>query len=378
MDTNFDEPILRDADFFNISSELTILDGTRLRSSEITDFSDFLNPLPETTEILSTTQEDITTTMSTTTATTTSITEDLDRLRQEDWTFQFYPRADQFQQQIRRLPDLQYLIQFYWPEFSDIGAYFTYGCNCYFLGEWFYGQLSTPGYGQPVDSHDTVCYDLKQCYQNSINDFGDECRGEFISTKKILSRDRRNLMCGDPRNTCERSLCECDLKFAQKIAERKHEIPDIYKYNLFLNGAALGDESGFHPKKSCKPNVEISQTFSEGHLVQVSEVISGHSVDPAAINCPSVDCWTFNKNEKKCELKPISSCYTLLCDYDKIELEFGENLFAMNPNDELEINHQAPNICQTTFDSKSKTWKFSGPFADCGNEINIAYQNNKQ
>ena len=204
MDTNSDEPILRDGDFFNISSELTILDGTRLRSSEITDFSDFLNPLPETTEILSTTQEDITTTMSTTTATTTSITEDLDRLRQEDWTFQFYPRADQFQQQIRRLPDLQYLIQFYWPEFSDIGAYFTYGCNCYFLGEWFYGQLSTPGYGEPVDSHDTVCYDLKQCYQNSIKDFGDECRGEFISTKKILSRDRRNLMCGDPRNTCER------------------------------------------------------------------------------------------------------------------------------------------------------------------------------
>ena len=93
--------------------------------------------------------------------------------------------------------------------------------------------------------------------------------------------------------------------------------------------------------------VEISQTFSEGHLVQVSEVISGHSVDPAAINCPSVDCWTYNENEKKCELKPISSCYTLLCDYDKIELEFSESLFAMNSKDELEINHVDGGIFNT-------------------------------
>ena len=189
MNTASAIPLFRE--YLNFSSEITFIDElSALRTAERPDFFyDFLEPESETTELPKTTNE-VTTTATTTTVMTSTVS-DMDRLRQEDWNFQFYPRADDFLPQIRRLPDIQYIIQFFWPEFSDIGSYFTYGCNCYFLGDWFYGQLSDPGYGEPVDAHDTICYKMKKCYQKSLADFGDECRAEFVSTKKILSRDRR-------------------------------------------------------------------------------------------------------------------------------------------------------------------------------------------
>ena len=183
-------------------------------------------------------------------------------------------------------------------------------------------------------------------------------------------------MCGDPKNTCERSLCECDLDFAKQIAEYKDRIPDVHRFNLFLNGAAMGDENSFHPKRDCQPEVQRNEKAAGDHTAQVSEVILGHSVDPAAVHCPSVNCWTFNEVDQKCELKAIQSCYTLSCEFDRIEFEFGQDFFGSQSTDEILVND--PEQCKPTFDANASKWSFSSLLSDCGNKINVKNIDNQE
>ena len=44
--------------------------------------------------------------------------------------------------------------------------------------------------------------------------------------------------------------------------------------------------------------------------------------------CASSKCWTYDKNADKCELKPNSGCFELLCGATEIEVKFDKDLFG--------------------------------------------------
>ena len=47
---------------------------------------------------------------------------------------------------------------------------------------------------------------------------GDTCIGEMVRYKwKFAGKNKKDVVCTDKPNTCERSLCECDLKFSQEV-----------------------------------------------------------------------------------------------------------------------------------------------------------------
>ena len=74
--------------------------------------------------------------------------------------------------------------------------------------------------GIPVDQIDTQCKKLGQCESCLKMDFGAQCsptaQGYSFSGLNGRGTNDTVIRCNDPKGTCARALCECDIDFAKK------------------------------------------------------------------------------------------------------------------------------------------------------------------
>lgn len=124
-------------------------------------------------------------------------------------------------------------------ELFDERTYWTYGCNCLILGD---RPMSDPGYGRPVDDLDAECKAYKDCLKCARRAHGDTCIGEFVQYKFNIKRGQ--VQCRSDADSCERSLCECDKKFA----ENHVAVAAVYNkdYHSFFS------EVGWQPEAQCR------------------------------------------------------------------------------------------------------------------------------
>lgn len=146
--------------------------------------------------------------------------------------------------QTRRYSQLLGLMEFYTQEESfDAAKYWNYGCNCMIHGD---RPLSDMGTGPGVDRLDKKCREYKLCQQCARAQHGDMCIGEFITyrrprTKTLLNDygvEETHKVCRDSPNTCERSLCECDLQFAKDHAKVSRVAFNPAHHNMLYNANA--------------------------------------------------------------------------------------------------------------------------------------------
>jgi len=75
----------------------------------------------------------------------------------------------------RRLWSMQDMLVHIDPTFTQFGATFSYGCNCYMLGMFFGGSQSSPSKGNAVDELDQNCKNYKDCVQSAVDLYGADC-----------------------------------------------------------------------------------------------------------------------------------------------------------------------------------------------------------
>lgn len=185
--------------------------------------------------------------------------------------------------QDRRYFQLVDMMENYNSDFDE-RKYWAYGCNCLILGD---RPMSDPGHGPPVDALDTVCKAYKDCLKCARMEHGDSCIGEF--TKYRYGIVNGEAVCRDRGNTCKRSLCECDAKFAREHAGATHVFDN--KYHMFWstnNGGEMWDPAnddgacprgggGAYDPQCCAPedglgpallyNAEAKACCSDGRVV---------------------------------------------------------------------------------------------------------------
>jgi len=133
----------------------------------------------------------------------------------------------------RRYKDLKNIALNYMPDFDE-RKYWAYGCNCLILGD---RPMSDPGLGKPVDELDSVCKAYKDCQRCVSMKYGDTCIGEMVRYKwKFAGKNKKDVVCTDKPNTCERSLCECDLKFSQEMPAHR----DVFNEDYHLFWSTIG------------------------------------------------------------------------------------------------------------------------------------------
>ena len=103
--------------------------------------------------------------------------------------------------------------------------------------------MTTGGYGPPLDELDAVCKSYKDCVQCANKKYGEKCFGEIIKYK--YAKSDSDVACGNPLNTCERALCECDAHFAREHV-KSHE---VFNEDWHLFWSTL--PGGFEPKDYC-------------------------------------------------------------------------------------------------------------------------------
>jgi len=89
--------------------------------------------------------------------------------------------------------------------------YFNYGCNCFMEGNW--GRISGLGHGAPIDPLDATCYSYKNCLSVVRATYGSNCKTEDVDYRTAI--EEGEMICADSSDTCRRSLCECDVEFAE-------------------------------------------------------------------------------------------------------------------------------------------------------------------
>ena len=123
-----------------------------------------------------------------------------------------------------------------------LGKYCHYGCWCFSNGEQKNIHL---GYGSPIDKIDTACMQLAKCYNCAKMDHGDSCEytnGYRFNASVVSEQGDRKLSCLDSENSCQRHLCECDRRFAERLSEEEQNW-DISLHSKW---------SGFDPKANCQ------------------------------------------------------------------------------------------------------------------------------
>jgi len=75
------------------------------------------------------------------------------------------------------------------------------------------GEESYPGKGKPVDLIDELSKSLLFCYKCAAKDHGGECKGRGNYNSSF--NKRTGAKCLDRKDTCEYTICQCDLQFAK-------------------------------------------------------------------------------------------------------------------------------------------------------------------
>ena len=82
--------------------------------------------------------------------------------------------------------------------------------------------MASPGFGHPVDAMDKLCQEWKQCQKCAMREHGDWCINENniygisgLDSELTFENGGPEALCTDFPWSCTRSLCECDLHFAQ-------------------------------------------------------------------------------------------------------------------------------------------------------------------
>jgi len=131
--------------------------------------------------------------------------------------------------QMRKFRHLKLLVLWLQKE-QKFGRYCYYGCYCLPEGS---HDISSGGYGKPMDDIDRACRDFKWCYQCLIrehneaqpnNSWGgvDECRGEDIGYRADLIEEddgSHSITCTNKEGSCRKNICECDKRLAEQLAK---------------------------------------------------------------------------------------------------------------------------------------------------------------
>ena len=139
----------------------------------------------------------------------------------------------------RRYSQLTDMMTHYNPTFDD-RKYWAYGCNCLILGD---RPMSDPGHGPPIDPLDTVCKAYKDCQKCARDAYGSSCIGEFVAYNYGV--ENGHMTCSDTPGSCDRAICECDLKFAQDHVTQTHVFDADFHY--FWSTVP----GGWNPEESC-------------------------------------------------------------------------------------------------------------------------------
>ena len=183
----------------------------------------------------------------------------------------------------------------------------------------------------------------------------DECAPEEVLTNTDYSG--RDPVCLDEADSCAAAICECDLQFAKAIAAARTIVPNLYIYNLFLNGAARGDPIAFHPKRNC------SHAAAAKSLTPPSENIL------TLLHCPSEECWIYNEHSAECEPTQGANCYQLECAFDAMNFFFKPELLDIFDREQFSVNSKSENACLPLWDSEMNRWKLSYKLGNCGTVI---------
>lgn len=143
---------------------------------------------------------------------------------------------------VRRYDQLTEMMHHHNRDFDE-RKYWTYGCNCLILGD---RPMSDPGHGPPIDALDSVCKAYKDCVKCARMEFGETCIGEFIRYRFGYTEDKE-ITCRDKANSCERSLCECDARFARDHFAKKDVFdPQFHMFWSTNDGGVMWD-----PEDNC-------------------------------------------------------------------------------------------------------------------------------
>lgn len=103
-------------------------------------------------------------------------------------------------------------------ESFDAADFWAYGCFCHQLtGK----PMSEIGKGKPIDSLDTACHSYKVCLSCAASQFGENCTNNAASYRWVYGRRDKSIYTKEDENSCEASLFNCDLAFAQQMFESR-------------------------------------------------------------------------------------------------------------------------------------------------------------
>ncbi|CBY32081.1 unnamed protein product [Oikopleura dioica] len=88
------------------------------------------------------------------------------------------------------------------------------------------GEESYPGKGTPVDLIDELSKSLLFCYKCAAKDHGAECKGRGNYNSSF--NKRAGAKCLDRKDTCEYTICQCDLQFAKVFGKMSISFDESY------------------------------------------------------------------------------------------------------------------------------------------------------
>jgi len=168
--------------------------------------------------------------------------------------------------EIRRFSQLEEMMEFYSDDF-DSRKYWTYGCNCFLLGD---RPMSDPGMGQPVDALDGLCKQYKDCLKCARMEHGESCLGEMVKYGFLTDDQTNSVECTNNVNSCKRSICECDKMFASQ--HKAKSVVFDNQYHAFW--AQLNGYPAWNPK-------EDEQLCAKGTARGVSDIQCCRKTDKA-------------------------------------------------------------------------------------------------
>jgi len=170
-------------------------------------------------------------------------------------------------------------------ESFNAADFWAYGCFCHQLTG---NPMSEIGKGKPIDALDTACHSYKVCLSCAASQFGETCTNDAVSYRWVYKRRNKSIYTKEDENSCEASLFNCDLAFAEQMFESRE-----------LSQSGSGQWfNGFDENESCTNLAAIgggassdSSASSQGRFVAVEHQCCGGNGNPfVKINPATQQC----------------------------------------------------------------------------------------